>query len=109
MSDSTDNATDSRKASFLGLTPALVLLGTYLLLSVLTGSFSEAPISVAFVVASAYGIIILKGVRIDERISIFSHGIFKGNILLMVWIFVLAAMLLISILSPVHKNSLNLQ
>lgn len=77
---------------FLGLTPVLVLLGTFLFVSVLAGSSNEVPISVAFVVASVYGVCILRGRTIDARMSVFSSGILRGNILLMVWIFILAGM-----------------
>lgn len=81
---------DTGRSGFWGLTPALVLLATYLLLAVLAGGFSDVPISIAFVVASAYGLIIMKGKSIDERIDVFSRRIFRSDIMLMIWIFILA-------------------
>jgi len=83
---------EDNKPCIWGLAPAFVLLVTFLLASVLAGDFYAMPISVAFVVASAFGIAMLKGRSIDERISVFSDGIKKSNILYMIWIFVLAGM-----------------
>lgn len=92
MSNQTEHSERAPMSSFWGLTPVIVLLGTFLLLSILAGSFSDVPISVAFVVASAYGIFMLKGRTIDERVAVFTTSIFRSNIMLMVWIFILAGM-----------------
>lgn len=83
---------EDNKPCIWGLAPAFVLLVTFLLASVLAGDFYAMPISVAFVVASAFGIVMLKGRSIDERMAVFSDGIKKSNILYMIWIFVLAGM-----------------
>ena len=48
------------------------------------------PISVAFIAASAYAVAITRRVPFAERISRFSAGAADPNVLLMIWIFVLA-------------------
>ena len=40
--------------------------------------------------SSIYAVMITKGVSIEERISIYSKGAANSNILLMIWIFILA-------------------
>lgn len=48
------------------------------------------PITVAFAVASIYAVAITRGVKLEERIRQYSRGASDPNILLMIWIFVLA-------------------
>ena len=62
----------------------------YLLRSLLSVDFYRMPIAVAFLVASGYALLITRGVRLEERIRQFSRGAADSNILLMIWIFVLA-------------------
>lgn len=62
----------------------------YLIGSLIAGDFYELPLTVAFLIASAYAICITKKVPLKERINIFSRGAGNENIMLMVWIFVLA-------------------
>ena len=81
---------ESPMNGWLALSPLLVFLGLYLVSSVIANDFYKIPISAAFLLASVYGIIICKGKSIEERISIFSEGAGNKNVLLMIWIFVLA-------------------
>lgn len=62
----------------------------YLVGSLLAGDFYKLPLTVAFLVASAYAICITPKIKLKERINIFSRGAGDENIMLMVWIFVLA-------------------
>ena len=74
----------------MALTPLLLFLALYLLTSVLVGDFYKMPITVAFAAASCYAVLLLRGLRLQERIECFSAGAADTNILQMIWIFVLA-------------------
>lgn len=73
----------------LALSPILVFLVVYLVSSLLAGDFYKVPVSAAFLIASVYGVAITPG-RIDKRINVFSQSAGHWNIMLMVWIFMLA-------------------
>ena len=72
------------------LSPIFVLLATYLIGALLAGDFYRVPISVAFIVSAIYGMILLKGHNLQERIGIFSRGAANPDIMYMIWIFCLA-------------------
>ena len=74
----------------LALSPLFVFLCIYLISSIAIGDFYAIPISAAFLMASVYGILICRGKSLEERITIFSEGAGNRNVLLMIWIFVLA-------------------
>lgn len=76
----------------IALTPILVFLAVYLITSLVAGDFYAMPITVAFVVAAMYSILLLRGKKLDERIEIFSKGAMNATTMLMIWIFVLAGM-----------------
>ncbi len=80
----------NEKKSGFALTPLLLFLCLYLVTSLLIGDFYKVPITVAFLCASCYALAITKGVKLEERISLFSCGASNPNMLLMVWIFILA-------------------
>ena len=75
---------------WLALSPLIVFLCVYLLSSVIAHDFYKIPISAAFLVASIYAVIICRDKSLEERIAIFSDGAGNRNVLLMIWIFVLA-------------------
>ena len=72
------------------LSPLFVFLGLYLVSCLIAQDFYQIPISAAFLIASIYGIVICKGDTIEQKISVFSEGAGNKNVLLMIWIFVLA-------------------
>ena len=74
----------------LALSPFLIFMVVYLVGSLIAGDFYELPLTVAFLVASAYAIAITPKIKLRERINIFSRGAGDENIMLMIWIFVLA-------------------
>ena len=74
----------------LALSPMLVFMVVYLVGSILAGDFYKVPLTVAFLTASAYAVCITPKLKLKERISIFSRGAGDENLMLMVWIFVLA-------------------
>ena len=75
---------------WLALSPLFIFLCVYLISSLIANDFYKIPISSAFLLASIYGIIISRGKTLDQRIAIFSEGAGNKNVLLMIWIFVLA-------------------
>lgn len=74
----------------LALSPMLVFMAVYLIGSLLAGDFYKVPLTVAFLTASTYAICITPRLRLKERISLFSRGAGDENLMLMVWIFILA-------------------
>ena len=74
----------------LALSPMLVFMVVYLVGSLLAGDFYKVPLTVAFLVSSAYAVCITPRIKLKERVAIFSRGAGDENLMLMVWIFVLA-------------------
>ena len=72
------------------LSPLIVFLVLYLITSIIVQDFYKMPITVAFLVSSIYAVLTSKGRSIEERISIYSAGAANKNIMLMIWIFILA-------------------
>ena len=79
----------NRSRGLLALSPLLVFLAVYLVSSFIAKDFYKVPVVAAFLLASAYAILITRG-GLEERVAIFSHGAGNSNVLLMIWIFVLA-------------------
>lgn len=69
--------------------PLIAFLGLYLGGSIILGDFYKIPITVAFLFASVVALLMAKG-SVSERVNKFSQGASDKNILLMVWIFVMA-------------------
>lgn len=84
-----ENKITSRRG-LLALSPLLVFLCVYLVSSIVAQDFYRIPISSAFLIASIYALIISKGKTLEERIGAFSEGAGNRNVLLMIWIFVMA-------------------
>ena len=83
-------STPARRPGWFGLTPLVVFLLVYLVASIVLGDFYKMPIAVAFLAASAYAVAITRGLGLMERIQQFSRGAADTNILMMIWIFILA-------------------
>lgn len=77
-------------SGWLALSPLFVFLGIYLISSVLAHDFYKIPISSAFLIATIYAILICRGRSLEQRIALFSEGAGNKNVLLMIWIFILA-------------------
>lgn len=75
---------------WLALSPLIVFLGLYLITSIVSGDFYKVPVSAAFLAASVWAVIICKANTLEEKIAVFSNGAGDKNVLLMIWIFVLA-------------------
>jgi len=78
------------KKGLLALSPLAVFILLYLVTSIVAGDFYKVPITVAFMVASVYAVIITGGLPLRKRIDVFSQGAGTGQMMLMLWIFVLA-------------------
>ncbi|WP_455585450.1 Na+/H+ antiporter NhaC family protein [Bacteroides sp.] len=79
-----------RSSGWWALSPLFVFLCLYLVTSIIVNDFYKVPITVAFLVSSCYAIAITRGLKLDQRIYQFSVGASNKNIMLMVWIFILA-------------------
>ena len=80
----------SKYHGLLALSPLLVFLCVYLVSSIVAQDFYKIPVSAAFLIASVYALIISRGMSLEEKIDIFSSGAGNKNVLLMIWIFVMA-------------------
>ena len=80
----------SNKKGLFALSPLMVFIMLYLVTSIVARDFYKVPISVAFVVSSIYAIATTRKGELDARIEIFSKGASTSNIMLMLWIFILA-------------------
>ena len=78
------------KKGLIALSPLAVFMILYLVTSIVAGDFYKVPITVAFLVSSIYAIIISGGVPLMQRINTFSCGAATEQMMLMIWIFVLA-------------------
>ena len=73
----------------IALSPMVVFVALYLVTSIVAGDFYKVPITVAFLAASAWAVVITRG-QLRRRINIFSRGAGDPQMMLMIWIFVLA-------------------
>ena len=78
------------KKGIIALSPIIVFILFYLVTSIVAGDFYKIPITVAFMVSSVYAISIFRGRPLMKRIDSFSRGAATVQMMLMIWIFVLA-------------------
>ena len=78
------------KKGLIALSPLVVFILLYLVTSIIAGDFYKMPITVAFMAASMYAVLISGGLPLGKRIDIFSRGAGTGQMMLMIWIFILA-------------------
>ena len=86
------NLTDkkSKTKGWISLSPLLVFLVVYVISSIAAGDFYGIPIASAFLIASIYALAVCCKGPVRERVEIFSKGAGEKNVLLMLWIFILA-------------------
>lgn len=84
--------TDSyrKQTKRLGFESAGDFLCIYLVTSLLLNDFYKIPITVAFMFSSIYAVAITKGLSLNDRLLQYSTGAANKNIMLMIWIFILA-------------------
>jgi len=80
----------TKQPSLWALSPLLVFLCLYLVVSLIVNDFYKVPITVAFLVSSVYAICITQGLSLNDRVMQYSQGAANKNVMLMIWIFVLA-------------------
>ena len=85
-----ENHTKKPMNGWLAISPLIVFICIYLISSLIANDFYRIPISSAFLIASVYAVLICRGRSLEQRIATFSEGAGNRNILLMIWIFVLA-------------------
>ena len=78
------------KKGLIALSPLMVFVFFYLVTSIIAGDFYKIPITVAFLVSSCYAIIISGGKPLMQRINTYSRGAATEQMMLMIWIFILA-------------------
>ncbi len=78
------------RKGLLALSPLVVFVLLYLVTSIIAGDFYKVPITVAFMAASMYAVLVCGGLPLGRRIDIFSRGASTGQMMLMIWIFILA-------------------
>jgi len=78
------------KKGLIALSPLVVFIVLYLVTSIIARDFYKVPITVAFMVASIYAVTVMGGIPLQKRIDIYSKGAGTGQMMLMLWIFVLA-------------------
>ncbi|MBO6192288.1 MAG: Na+/H+ antiporter NhaC family protein [Prevotella sp.] len=78
------------KKGIIALSPLAVFVILYFVTSIIARDFYKVPITVAFMAASMYAVLISGNIPLRERIDIYSRGAAKGQMMLMIWIFILA-------------------
>lgn len=82
--------TDNKKG-LIALSPLFFFIALYLSTCIASGDFYKIPISVAFMASSIYAVAISSvGKGLKNSIDTFSRGASSRNIMLMLWIFILA-------------------
>lgn len=74
----------------LALSPLLFFLIFYLGVSLLVRDFYAVSITVAFCLTAIYAMVLPDGHSLKRRLEIFARGAGDSNVLLMIWVFILA-------------------
>ena len=77
-------------SGIIAISPMIVFLLLYVVVSILIGDFYKIPISVALLVASMWSIVVYRHQSLKQRIETFSRAAADSDIIYMIWIFVLA-------------------
>lgn len=79
-----------RRRGWLALLPLVLLAVLMCAFGTLMGDFSKVPMTIVFLLVSVASFLTLRGYSMEERVETFSRGAGSKELLLMVWIFVLA-------------------
>lgn len=82
--------TKRKKNGPLALSPMLFMLAMFVLLSFFCGGFSKVPLLIVFITTCIFSLFTLRGIPFEERLNIYSRGAGQDNLMLMIWIFILA-------------------
>lgn len=89
MHSSTPDNVPHRRGLWI-LSPLAVFFLLYVLTSTCVGDFYKMPVSVAFGAAAAWALALFRGVPFARKVDIFSRGAAHRNIMMMLWIFLMA-------------------
>lgn len=78
------------KKGLLALAPIVAMILLLVAFSVYYGGVSNAPLLLIFVLTAIVAVAVTRGLPLKERVAVFSRGAGSPNLLLMVWIFMLA-------------------
>lgn len=78
------------KKGLLALAPIVAMILLLVAFSVYYGGVSNAPLLLIFVLTAIVAVSVTRGLPLKERVAVFSRGAGSPNLLLMVWIFMLA-------------------
>ncbi len=78
------------KKGLIALLPIMAMVVLLVVFSIYYGGVSNAPMLFIFVLTAMFAVGITRGLPLKERVAIFSRGAGSENLLLMVWIFMLA-------------------
>lgn len=78
------------KRGLIALSPIAAMIVLLIVLSIYSGGVSNAPLLMIFVLTAMTAIISLCGMKFTDKVAIFSQGAGSKDLLLMVWIFMLA-------------------
>ena len=78
------------KKGLLALSPIVAMIALLVVFSVYYGGVSNAPLLFIFVLTAMVSIAVTRDGTLKERVAVFSRGAGSPNLLLMVWIFMLA-------------------
>ena len=78
------------KKGLLALAPIVAMILLLVAFSVYYGGVSNAPLLLIFVLTAIVAVVVTRGLPLKERVAVFSRGAGSPNLLLMVWIFMLA-------------------
>lgn len=81
---------DVKKGSFSALFPLLIFVLLFVGTGAISGDFSNMPLNIAIIIASAIALIMNKKEKLSTKIDIFTNGAGHPNIMLLAVIFILA-------------------
>lgn len=80
----------SVRRGVMALSPLLFFLLFYLGSSILLRDFYAVSITVAFCLTAIYAMVLPDGLSLERRLETFARGAGDSNVLLMIWVFILA-------------------
>lgn len=80
----------SARRGVMALSPLLFFLLFYLGSSILLRDFYAVSITVAFCLTAIYAMVLPDGLSLERRLEMFARGAGDSNVLLMIWVFILA-------------------
>ena len=80
----------NHRRGLVTLSPLVVFFLIYVVSSILAGDFYKMPVAIAFLAASGWAFMVCKPKRFVQRVERFSAGAAHSNIMMMIWIFILA-------------------